>query len=172
MHQHHAAQNLATHALEGYRASKGAPPHVRVLAPSIVPVMDLIPHLEPSSPPRGGDLYDALLVDWLRSEHAASLLHLALDAAPEKLRMRCCAGSWGDFLKIRHRPFHRQRIFFEPDDPDYLGAVATVPGAQPGQPLNMEITGFADDPSELRTLWFGKAIGEVLHTHTVPATSG
>jgi len=167
-----AAKNLVTHALEGHRAAKGEPPHVRGLAPSIYPILDLAPHLETGPPPGTGNLYDALLVDWLRSEHAASLLHLALDAAPQKLQMRCCAGKWEDFLPLRHRPFHRQRVFFAPDDPDYLGAVAAVPGAQPGRALNMEITGFAEDPSELRTLWFGQAIGEVLHTHTVPAASG
>jgi len=167
-----AGDNLATHALEGSRRSRGDPPDVRVLAPSIVPIADLTPRpqIEPGGSSAG--LYDTLLVDWLRSEHAASLLPLALDAAPEKLRMRCCAGSWDDFLSHRHRPFHRQRVFVHPDDPDYLGAIAAVPGAQPGPPLNMDITGFADDPAVLRDLWFDGPVGEVSQTHTVPASGG
>jgi len=164
--------NLATHALEGSRRSKGDPPQVRVLAPVIYPIMDVEPRPRVEHVSGTAGLYDTLLVDWLRSDHAAMLLPLALDAAPEKLRMRCCEGYWEDFQSHRHRPFHRQRVFVQPDDPDYMGAIATVPGAQPGAPLNMDITGFADDPALLRDLWFRGPVVEVSQTHTVPASGG
>ncbi len=112
---------------------------------------------------------DAVLVDWLRSPRIEELMDIVTGRRRHLLTMRCTSGGFDGFMAQRGLPFHRTMVYFHPDDDGYRGAVAMTPGAQPGEPLVLDLTGFAEEPEELISRWLGRPVGTVLSTRTVPA---
>ncbi len=112
---------------------------------------------------------DTTLVDWLRSPRVEELMDIVTGRRRDRLSMACIPGDFHSFMENRGLPFHRVRVRFEPQDDGYRGAVAMKPGAQPGEVVEIDLTGFAETPDELRWRWFDSPVGQVLYTHTVPA---
>jgi len=112
---------------------------------------------------------DATLVDWLRSPRVEELMDIVTGRRKDMLQMACVHGSFADFMGQRGLPFHRLHVRFEPGEDGYRRSVAMLPEAQPGAPVVLDLTGFAEDPDELRWRWFGEPMGEVLSIRTVQA---
>ncbi len=112
---------------------------------------------------------DATLVDWLRSPRVEELMAIVTGHRRDQLDMACIPGGFDDFMRLRGLPFHRVRVRFEPQDEGYRAAVGMLPGTQPGEAVEVDLTGFAEDPDDLLWRWFGSPLGEVRSVHTVPA---
>lgn len=89
---------------------------------------------------------DQALVDWIRSTACVRMMAAVSGRVPETLTMRSSDGTLATYLADRGLPFTRQRVTFDPGNPHYRGAVAMVPGAQPGGAVTVDITGFGDQP--------------------------
>ena len=161
--------NWHTACTTGRRDSTVGAYEVRKIVPTLI--FDRSVFLKPSGPgdPDPLENIDAVLVDWLRSPRVEELMDIVTGRRRHLLNMRCTPGGFDGFMAQRGLPFHRTKVIFRPDEDGYRGAVAMTPGAQPGEPLVLDLTGFAKDPDELIRRCLGRPLGTVLSTCTVPA---
>ncbi len=161
--------NWHTARKTGRRAASVGANEVRKIVPTLI--FDRAVFLKPIADDGTDPLEDtdATLVDWLRSPRVEELVDVLTGRRREKLAMACCPDRFDSFLEQRGLPFHRIKLLFNPEDEGYRGAVAMLPGAQPGAPVICELTGFAEDADALTTRLLGELLGHVISTHTVPA---
>jgi len=121
---------------------------VRRIVPYVCPDLSVKPRRLTTEALASVEDRDQALVDWIRSTAFVRMMAAVSGQVPETLTMRSSDGSLGTILAERGLPFTRQRLTFDTGNPHYRGAVAMVPGAQPGGAVTVDIAGFGHDPEE------------------------
>lgn len=130
---------------------------VRRIVPYVCPDLSVFPRRFTTEALDTVEEGDQALVDWIRTTAFVRMMAAVSGREPETLAMRSTDGTLGTFLAERGLPFTRQRLTFDTGNPHYRGAVAMVPGAQPGGAVTVDITGFGADPEEQLEATLGQA---------------
>ena len=149
-------QNWTQRVVHGRHETGHAADQVRLITPQLVPDLSVHPRKLAIPDDVWVEWSDRLLLDWLRGNRLVRLLDIVTGHRLDRLRFFPQGATWAQFRASRSERFWRVVERFEPDDLGYRGAVAMIPGAQPGGIIELVFAGFGPSPQDLRTGWLGE----------------